>query len=176
MNRHMLIRKRKLMKIMRKSAATACAKQVTIFAVLTALVAPVPAFADLMLFPTRVVMENGVRSAQVELVNRDTTPASYKINLINRRMTETGEIVEAEDARPDEAFADKMVFFTPRLGRCNPDQVRSSGLRCVVRPDWQAASTAPTCNSIVCQRSTHPTSSNCGRIARAKPQLSGLRR
>lgn len=108
------------MKNLRKSAATACAKQVTIFAVLTALVAPVPAFADLMLFPTRVVMEDGVRSAQVELVNRDTTPASYKINLINRRMTETGEIVEAEDVRPDEAFADKMVFFTPRLVTLQP--------------------------------------------------------
>lgn len=81
---------------------------------------PVPAFADLMLFPTRVVLEDGRRSAQVELINRDSTAVSYKISLINRRMTDTGEIVEAKEPVEGETFADDMIFFTPRLVTLEP--------------------------------------------------------
>ncbi len=76
--------------------------------------------ADLMIFPTRVVLDGGARSTQVELVNRDAKPASYRINVVNRRMTETGEIVEAPVAQADERFADTMVVFTPRLVTLQP--------------------------------------------------------
>lgn len=82
--------------------------------------APAPVFADLMLFPTRVVLEDGARSAQVELINRDATAVSYKISLINRRMTDTGEIVEAKEPVEGETFADDMIFFTPRLVTLEP--------------------------------------------------------
>ena len=51
------------------------------------------AMADLMLYPTRVEMEKNQRAAQVELVNRGQTPESYRISVVNRRMTETAQML-----------------------------------------------------------------------------------
>lgn len=80
---------------------------------LTALVAPV-AMADLMLYPTRVVMEKNQRAAQVELINNGLAAESYRISVVNRRMTETGEIVSADNAEPNELFAADMLRYSPR--------------------------------------------------------------
>lgn len=80
---------------------------------LTALVAPV-AMADLMLYPTRVVMEKNQRAAQVELINNGLAAESYRISVVNRRMTETGEIVSANEPEPNELFATDMIRHSPR--------------------------------------------------------------
>lgn len=79
-----------------------------------------PARAEIMLFPTRVVMENDTRSAQVEVVNRDPTEVSFRVNLVNRRMTEDGQIVEATTPEAGEQFADGMAMFSPRLIKLAP--------------------------------------------------------
>jgi len=79
-----------------------------------ALLVPSVAHADLMLYPTRVVMSGNQRSAQVEIINRGTGPETYRINVVNRRMSETGEIVEAAEAQPGEQFANAMLVYTPR--------------------------------------------------------------
>ncbi len=78
------------------------------------------AFADLMLYPTRVVLEKNQRAAQVEIVNRGQKPETYRINLVNRRMTETGEIVEVKEAQAGENFADAMVRYSPRQVTLQP--------------------------------------------------------
>ncbi len=70
--------------------------------------------ADLMLYPTRVVFDKDQRSAQVELVNQGKTPETYRIHLVNRRMSETGEFVPVEQAAPGELFADPLVRYSPR--------------------------------------------------------------
>ena len=87
-----------------------------LLAMLTLLVGapPVPALAELSLFPTRIVLERNQRAAQVELVNRGNLPETYRIQLVNRRMTETGEIVAADTAEAGERFADEMLRFSPR--------------------------------------------------------------
>lgn len=72
------------------------------------------ALADLMLFPTRVVFEKNQRAAQVELINQGQTPETYRINLVNRRMGETGEFSAADAPGPGEQFADAMLRFSPR--------------------------------------------------------------
>ncbi len=77
------------------------------------LLAP-PAMADLMLHPTRVVFEKNQRAAQVELINNGTERATYRISLMNRRMTETGELVPVTEPLPGEQFADAMLVFSPR--------------------------------------------------------------
>jgi P pilus assembly chaperone PapD len=77
------------------------------------LLAPL-AMADLMLYPTRVEMERNQRAAQVELVNRGLSPESYRISIVNRRMTETGQIVPADSAEPDERFASDILRYSPR--------------------------------------------------------------
>lgn len=78
------------------------------------------ALADLMLYPTRLVLDKRDRAAQVELVNRGTKPETYRISLVNRRMTETGEIVDAKEAQPDEQFADAMLRYSPRQVTLQP--------------------------------------------------------
>jgi fimbrial chaperone protein len=72
------------------------------------------AFGDLMLFPTRVVFDKSQRAAQIELINQGTTPETYRISLVNRRMTESGEFLPADSPAPGEQFADSMVRFSPR--------------------------------------------------------------
>ncbi|WP_210546567.1 molecular chaperone [Rhodoferax sp. PAMC 29310] len=78
------------------------------------------AWADLMLYPTRVELENKQRAAQVELINRGSKPETYRISIVNRRMTETGEIVEAKEVLPGEQFADKLLTYSPRQVTLQP--------------------------------------------------------
>ena len=75
---------------------------------------PLQALAGLMLNPTRVVFTKNQRAAQVELINSDSTPATYRISLVNRRMSESGEFTAAGAPAADERFADAMLTFSPR--------------------------------------------------------------
>jgi fimbrial chaperone protein len=72
------------------------------------------ALADLMLFPTRIVFEKNQRAAQLELINQGKTPETYRLSMVNRRMSETGEFSPADTPVPGEQFADSMVRFSPR--------------------------------------------------------------
>lgn len=89
-------------------------------AVLLGILSPFPALAEIMLYPTRVVIEGGKRSAQVEIINRGEEPETYRIRVVNQRMTELGEIVPAETAQQGEQFADAMVRYTPRQVTLQP--------------------------------------------------------
>ena len=75
---------------------------------------PLPALAELMLNPTRVVLTKNQRAAQVELINNSALPATYRISAVNRRMSETGEFITVTEAAPDERFADTMLTWSPR--------------------------------------------------------------
>lgn len=89
------------------------AVQVSILCLLSLLMTPW-ASADLMLYPTRVEMEKNQRATQVQLVNRGQKSETYRISLVNRRMTDTGQIVEADTPEPDERFAIDMLRYSPR--------------------------------------------------------------
>jgi P pilus assembly chaperone PapD len=78
------------------------------------LLAAPSAWADLMLFPTRIVFEKGQRAAQLELINQGKTPETYRLSLVNRRMNDTGDFAPADSPNPGEQFADEMVRFSPR--------------------------------------------------------------
>src|SRR3954451_3960949 len=69
-----------------------------------------PAMADLMLHPTRLVLEKSQRAAQVDLINDSADSATYRISLVNRRMTETGDFVAVTEAGAGEQFADNMLI------------------------------------------------------------------
>lgn len=75
---------------------------------------PLPAMAELMLNPTRVVLANNQRATQVELINHSSEPATYRISVVNRRMTETGEFSSIDTPGPDELFAGPMLTWSPR--------------------------------------------------------------
>src|SRR5690606_15907462 len=70
--------------------------------------------ADLMLYPTRIVLEQDRRAAQVELINNGDESATYRIRLVNRRMSESGEMLEIDTPQPGERFADSLLRYSPR--------------------------------------------------------------
>ncbi|HEV7577325.1 MAG TPA: molecular chaperone [Caldimonas sp.] len=78
------------------------------------LMAPLAARADLMLFPTRIVFDKNQRAAQVELINQGLTAETYRISVVNRRMTDNGEITAADTPGEGEQFADAMLRYSPR--------------------------------------------------------------
>jgi P pilus assembly chaperone PapD len=79
-----------------------------------------PAHAELMLHPTRLVFEKNQRTAQIELINNGSKPATYRISLVNRRMTENGQFQVVETPGPGEQFADSMLRFSPRQVTLEP--------------------------------------------------------
>lgn len=87
---------------------------------LTLLALAQTALADLALYPTRIVMEKNQRAAQVELMNNGTEPETYRINLVNRRMGETGEFIAIDTPGPGEQFADPLLRYSPRQVTVQP--------------------------------------------------------
>lgn len=94
---------------------------------------PVHAQGDLLVAPTRVVV-NGGGNAEVVLSNIGEAPATYRISLELRRMDETGEfrdIAEAE-ASEHERLALEMVRYAPRRITLMPGQPQA--VRISIRP------------------------------------------
>jgi hypothetical protein len=103
----------------------ACASLALLLAGLSALAqepAPTPTPApsgtggagDLLVAPTRVVLEGRTRSAEITLVNIGTAPATYRVTLLHLAMTEAGELKEIEKPEAGAPFADDLVRFSPR--------------------------------------------------------------
>lgn len=84
------------------------------------LLAPLLARAELMLHPTRLVFDKNMRAAQIELINNGSKPASYRIALVNRRMTEAGQFEAAATPQEGERFADAMLRYSPRQVTLQP--------------------------------------------------------
>ncbi len=78
------------------------------------LLAPAPASADLMLHPTRIVFDKNQRAAQLELINNGQESTTYRISIVNRRMSETGELSLIDSPAPGEQFADELLRYSPR--------------------------------------------------------------
>jgi len=95
-------------------------------AVLAALPA-VPAAAELLVAPTRVVLTPASRSAELVLVNKGTETAAFRLALENRRMRADGGLEAAPEAQPGELFAADKLRFSPRQLALEP------GARQVVR-------------------------------------------
>lgn len=81
--------------------------------VLVGLTAPA-AMAEILVAPTRVVMENGERTKELVLVNKGTETAAYRISLQNRRMLIDGSMEDAQETLPGESFASDFIRYAPR--------------------------------------------------------------
>lgn len=75
---------------------------------------------DLLITPTRVMLEGKKRTAEVTLNNRGPKEAVYRISLEHKRMRENGEYEEAKETKPGERFADEMVRYSPRQVTLKP--------------------------------------------------------
>lgn len=69
---------------------------------------------ELMVHPTRVVLEGTARTAQIDLINSGTEPMTYRVSVVNRRMTETGDFAPVDRPAAGEQFADEMIRVSPR--------------------------------------------------------------
>ena len=92
-------------------------------AALGAAASPVLAAGDLLVAPTRIILD-GSRGTEVVLSNIGSAPATYRISLEIKRMTAAGgldEIAE-ENATPAERAALDMIVFSPRRVTLPPNQ------------------------------------------------------
>lgn len=94
---------------------------------------PAMAQGDLLVAPTRVVINNA-GTAEVVLSNIGSKPATYRISLELRRMDETGDFNDIEEAaaNPTERAALDMVRYAPRRVTLLPGQPQS--VRVSIRP------------------------------------------
>jgi len=70
--------------------------------------------SQLMVTPTRVVFDPTMRNAQVSLINSGDATGTYRISLVNKRMTQDGKFEDITTPQDNEQFADKMIRFSPR--------------------------------------------------------------
>ena len=96
-------------------------------ALVAALATPVPAAAELLIAPTRVVLSPDARTTELVLVNKGTETAAFRISIENRRMREDGSLEDASEPQPGEQFADDKLRYSPR------QLVLEPGARQVVR-------------------------------------------
>lgn len=96
-------------------------------------ISPAIAQGDLLVAPTRVVV-NGAGNAEVVLSNIGEKPATYRISLELRRMDESGDFHDIDEAAATEAerAALEMVRFAPRRVTLLPGQPQA--VRISVRP------------------------------------------
>ncbi|MGB7656049.1 MAG: Fn3-like domain-containing protein [Novosphingobium sp.] len=94
---------------------------------------PAAAQGDLLVAPTRVIINNA-GSAEVILSNIGNQPATYRISAELRRMDEDGDFTEVAeaDANPAEKTALAMITFAPRRVTLLPGQPQS--VRISIRP------------------------------------------
>jgi P pilus assembly chaperone PapD len=108
---------------------------VTALAVLAPLaaVAPARAAGDLLVAPTRVVLD-GARGTEVIVNNIGSEVATYRISLVIRRMKQDGSFEEVEDSAANEREAKTlaMISYAPRRVTLPPNQPQA--IRVGVRP------------------------------------------
>src|SRR5947209_11423033 len=86
---------------------------------------------DLLVAPTRVVLD-GHRGAEVILNNIGEEPATYRVTVEFRRMTEAGDLVGVTAPNDAEKNAQDMIVYAPRKVVLAPHQPQA--IRIAARP------------------------------------------
>jgi P pilus assembly chaperone PapD len=68
---------------------------------------------DLLVAPTRLVLD-GRKGAEVILNNIGDEPATYRVSIEFRRMTEKGDLITVTDPSDAEKKAEDMIIYAPR--------------------------------------------------------------
>ena len=79
---------------------------------------------DLLVAPTRIVLD-GRKGAEVILNNIGEEPATYRISIEFRRMTEDGSLVDVTDPTAEDKTAEDMIVYAPRRVTLVPHQPQS---------------------------------------------------
>ena len=112
---------------------TSFARRFAAFALATAMASPAQAAGDLLVAPTRVVLDSA-RGTEVILNNVGAQPATYRISLELKRMDASGQLVDVtpEAANDKEKAMLAMVSYAPRRVVLPPNQPQA--VRIGVRP------------------------------------------
>src|SRR5437868_14439493 len=76
---------------------------------------------DLLVAPTRIVLD-GRKGAEVILNNIGEEPATYRVSVEFRRMTEDGGLVDVAHSTPEDEQAADMIVYAPRKVVLAPHQ------------------------------------------------------
>lgn len=87
--------------------------------------------SGLLLSPTRIVFENGERSAVLRVINTGDTATTYRINWVHMGMNDSGMLVNEQAPRPGEAWVDDLILFAPHVVTLPPRS--SQNVRLLVR-------------------------------------------
>ena len=86
---------------------------------------------DLLVAPTRLVLD-GRKGAEIILNNIGDEPATYRVSVEFRRMTEKGELVDVATPSASDKAAEDMIVYAPRKVMLAPHEPQA--IRIAVRP------------------------------------------
>jgi Na+-transporting methylmalonyl-CoA/oxaloacetate decarboxylase gamma subunit len=107
---------------------------------------------NINIFPKRVVLDRGARSAIVYLYNKGTAPGTFNIQLVDRVMLPNGEIVDVAEvgARPElKPYIEKLQSAKPMLVISPRRVTLAAGKTQAIR-----VRIGPTPNSVAVERSS----------------------
>ena len=125
----------------------------------------VQAAGNLMVTPTRIVFEQGDRSAQITLVNQGNKSTFFRISFLRQNMTENGEFVAVEDGASG-MFADPLIRYSPRQVSLQPGQ--SQVIRLALRKPGDLAK-GEYRSHMLFQALPDPTSTSVEEITQQEP-------
>jgi P pilus assembly chaperone PapD len=85
---------------------------------------------DLLVAPTRLVLD-GRKGAEVILNNIGDEPATYRVSIEFRRMTEKGDLVTVTEPSDAEKKAEDMIVYAPRKVVLAPHEPQAIRIRAV---------------------------------------------
>jgi hypothetical protein len=86
---------------------------------------------DLLVAPTRIVLD-GRKGAEIILNNIGSEPATYRVSIEFRRMTEAGDLVDVTTPTPADQTAEDMIIYAPRKVTLAPNEPQA--IRIAARP------------------------------------------
>jgi P pilus assembly chaperone PapD len=112
------------MMILNRAKWLALAAPLAATAMLAAATPAVAGIGDLLVAPTRLVLD-GRRGTEVILNNIGDEPATYRISVEFRRMTPDGRLVDVTEPTAEEKLASEMIVYAPRRVTLAPNQPQS---------------------------------------------------
>src|SRR3954447_18229760 len=86
---------------------------------------------DLLVAPTRIVLD-GRKGTEIILNNISEEPATYRVSVEFRRMTEAGNLVDVTTPSAVDKSAEDMIVYAPRKVTLAPNQPQA--IRIAARP------------------------------------------
>ena len=86
---------------------------------------------DLLVAPTRIVLDGG-KGAEIILNNIGEQPATYRVSVEFRRMTENGDLIDVTEPTALDKTAEDMIVYAPRKVTLAPHEPQA--IRIAARP------------------------------------------